>query len=321
MPTTLLVISDPKAKHLKALERLPAEVDVLVTNDADEILAHAAETDCVLNAAFKGDLIASVLARSPRVRWVHTLFTGVESILTPDVVASAIPLTNGRGVFRVPLAEWTIGAMLSFAYSFRRLIRQQQESSWKPFQTETLHGATLGIVGYGGIGSATAERAKALGMRVLALRRRAELTSDDPRVDRFYPRNELDALVAASDYVQLATPLTPETRGLFGEAQIAAMKPNGVLVNVGRGAVVDEPALVRALQSGKIRGAALDVFAAEPLPAEHAFWSMENVLLSPHCADQVRDFLDLGYEAFFENLERFREGKPLEYVVDKRAGY
>jgi phosphoglycerate dehydrogenase-like enzyme len=321
MPTTLLVLADPQARHLKNLQRLPGDVDVIVSNDREMLRSRAPDADVILNSVHHGNLLGMCLPLATRARWIHSLFTGVEGVLTPEVQATPLPLTNGRGVFRVPLAEWSVGAMLYFCYQLRRLVRQQLEGRWQAFDIQTLRGTTLGIVGYGGIGSAAAERARAFGVRIAALRRRPELFAGDPRVDRFYGPSQLHELIAGSDWLLLATPLTPQTRGMIGEAQIAAMKPSAVLINVGRGAVVDEPALVRALESGRIRGAALDVFEVEPLPAGHPFYRLENVLLSPHCADHVRDFLDLAYDAFFENLERFRRGQPLESVVDKHAGY
>jgi phosphoglycerate dehydrogenase-like enzyme len=321
MPINLLVVADPAAKHLKALERLPEDVNLFVTNDPEQIKARAPEADVILNSTHKGDLFGNAVSQASRARWLHSLFTGVEGILTPAVVASPLPLSNGRGVFRVPLAEWSLGAMLYFSYQFRRLVRQQQAAVWEAFNIETLHGTTLGIIGYGGIGSAAAERARALGVRIAAMRRRPELFANDPRVDVFYSSGQMNQLIASSDYILLATPLTKETLGMFGAAQIAAMKNTAVLINVGRGAVVNEKALIRALEAGKIRGAALDVFEVEPLPKGHPFYKLENVLLSPHCADHIHDFLNLAYDAFFQNLERFRKGEPLEYLVDKHAGY
>jgi len=199
------------------------------------------------------------------------------------------------------------------------VIRQQQAGVWEPFISAMLHGKTLGIIGYGSIGSAAASRAKGFGMKIAALRRKQG--ANDLLVDVFYARPQLLDLIAASDYLLLATPITPETRGMIGAAEIAAMKSSAVLINVGRGPVVDEAALIEALESGKIRGAALDVFTVEPLPAGHPFYRMTNVLLSPHTADRVEGFLGPPVEAFLENLERFLNGKPLENLVDKHAGY
>jgi phosphoglycerate dehydrogenase-like enzyme len=203
----------------------------------------------------------------------------------------------------------------------RRMIRQQQAGVWEAFTTEEIQGKTLGIVGYGGIGSTAAELARPLGLRIVALRRRPELFQKDPLVDESFAPTQVNQLMAASDYVLLAAPLTDDTRGMIGASQIAAMKPAGVLINVGRGAVVDEPALIQALENGKIRGAALDVFAVEPLPPGHPFYRMENVLLSPHTADHVRDFIHLAVESFLENLRRFQANQPLMNLVDKHAGY
>ncbi len=192
---------------------------------------------------------------------------------------------------------------------------------WEIFTTEELQGRTLGVVGYGGIGRAAAERARAFGMKVLALRRRPELFGDDPLVDQTFDNAHINDLLAASDYVMVAAPLTPETRGLVGREQIEAMKPNAVIINVGRGAIIDEAALIEALQNDRIRGAALDVFTVEPLPVGHAFYRLKNVLLSPHTADHVQDFVHLAVECFLDNMTLFRAGQPLQNIVDKHAGY
>jgi phosphoglycerate dehydrogenase-like enzyme len=237
------------------------------------------------------------------------------------MLAHPAPLTNGRGVFRWPLADWVTAAMLFFAFDLRRVVQQQEQGLWKPFVGSTLNGRALGIVGYGSIGSAVAARVRPFGMKIAALRRRTELLDGDSLVDEHYGPDRLKQLMAASDYVLVAAPLTAQTRGMIGEAELAAMKPSGVIINVGRGPVIDEDALVRALESGAIKGAALDVFNTEPLPNGHPFWGMRNVLLSPHTADRVEGFLDPAFECFFENLDRFLKGSPLSSVVDKRAGY
>jgi len=316
---TLLVIADPSAPFLKALERMPDHTRMIVSNDPAKLNEAAPEADAILYAATKAGLLRGVLPHASRVRWIHSLWTGVDGILTPEMLAHPAQLTNGRGVFRWPLADWVMAAMLHFSFDLGRVIRQQQAGVWEPFLASMLEGKTLGIVGYGSIGSAAASRAKGFGMKIAALRRKEG--KSDPLVGAFYTRPQLQDLLAASDYLLLATPVTPETRGMIGAAEIAAMKPSAVLINVGRGAVVDEAALIDALQSGKIRGAALDVFAVEPLPAGHPFYRMTNVLVSPHTADRVEGFLGPPVEAFLENLERFLKGEPLENLVDKHAGY
>jgi phosphoglycerate dehydrogenase-like enzyme len=321
MSLTLLVLADPAAPWLRQMENLGPEVTLIVSKDPEQIRESAPQVDAIVNGTHQPALLSIAVPAARRARWIHSLWTGVDGVLIPEVLASPLPLTNGRGVFRRPLAEWTIGAILHFAYCMRRMIRQQQAGVWQSFDIEEIQGRTLGIVGFGGIGSMTAELARALGMRIHALRRRPELFEDNALVDRSFAPAKLNELMASSDYVLLSAPLTPETRGMIGAAQIGSMKPTSVLINVGRGAVVDEPALVSALQAGKIRGAALDVFAVEPLPSGHPFYALENVLLSPHTADHVPEFANLAVVAFLENLRRFQTNQPLLNVVDKHAGY
>lgn len=320
MPLDLLVLADPKASWLRLLHDLDG-VEVHVVNHEDGIRELAPRCEAILNAGSGPRWLSVALPLATKAKWVHSLWTGVDNVLSPEVIASNVPLTNGRGVFRVSLAEWTIGAMLHFAYNMRRMIRQQQEHVWETFTTEELSGKTLGVVGYGAIGRAAAERAAAFGMKILSTRRRAHLSSGDPLVSESFSLDQIKQLMAKSDYVLVAAPLTPETKGLVGAAQIGAMKPTGVIVNVGRGAVIDEEALARALEAGVIKGAALDVFSVEPLPPEHAFYRLPNVLLSPHTADHVQDFVHLAVECFLDNLRRFRAGDQLLNIVDKHAGY
>jgi phosphoglycerate dehydrogenase-like enzyme len=232
-----------------------------------------------------------------------------------------VPLTNGRGSFSRSLAEFALAGLLYFAKDLPRMRRHQAAQAWAPFDVEELHGRTLGIVGYGDIGRAVAARARPFGMRTIGLRRRAGAGDEDHLADEVWPLPRLQELMAVSDDVVVALPLTPATRHLVGEAEIRALKPTAVFVNVGRGAVVDEAALVSALVEGRIKGAALDVFEKEPLPKESPLWRLDNVLLSPHTADHTRTWLVDATRLFLQNLERFRRGEPLLTPVDKRAGY
>ncbi|MBV9400700.1 MAG: D-2-hydroxyacid dehydrogenase [Bryobacterales bacterium] len=319
--STLLVIADPKAPFLSGLAKLPSDVRVVVSTDPGELKNRAAEADAILYAYHDGELVSSILPIASRLRWIHSLWTGVEGLMKRELLAHPAPLTNGRGVFRWPLADWAIAAMLFFAFDFRRVLEQQDEQVWRAVHGTSLHGRTLGIVGYGAIGSAAAARAKPFGVKIAAYRRRSELYASDGLVDSSYGPGQLKELMAASDYVLVGLPLTPETRGLVGEAEIAAMKANAVIINVGRGPAIDEAALICALEAGRIRGAALDVFNTEPLPAGHPFWRMKNVLLSPHTADRVDGFLEPAIDCFLQNMDRFHKGEPLRNVVDKHAGY
>jgi phosphoglycerate dehydrogenase-like enzyme len=246
---------------------------------------------------------------------------GVEKILFPELVESPVPLTNGKGVFTNALAEFALTSILFFAKDLRQLVRNQQAGQWRQFDIEVIRGQVLGIVGYGDIGRESARLARAFGMKVVAVRRRAVLSNQDPDLERTYSPDGLRDMLAICDYVLVTTPLTPETRGMIGESELAAMKTSAVIINLGRGPVIVESALIAALASRKIRGAALDVFDEEPLPEGHPFYGLENVLFSPHSADHTVGWADLAMYVFIENFERFRTGQPLLNIVDKKAGY
>lgn len=267
------------------------------------------------------ELIEALLPGLPALRWVHLRSAGIEGLACRELARPGLVVTNGRGVFGAALAEFAMGSLLYFAKDFRRLVRQQQERRWEIYQPQMLLGRSLGIVGFGDIGRQVALRGKALGMRILALRRRVNLSSDDPLVDEIFPAESLKELLSATDDVVVTAPLTEATRGLIGPGELALLKPDSVLVNVGRGAVVQEAALVESLRTGRIRGAALDVFETEPLPPGHAFFGLDNVLLSPHCADQVPGWRDRAMDTFWENLARFRAGTGFESTVDISRGY
>jgi phosphoglycerate dehydrogenase-like enzyme len=322
MSITLLVTADPQAEYLKALDKLPSDTRIIASADPAKLAEAAPEADVILNGEFKDPrLLKGAFPLATRVRWVHTLSAGVEHVLSPEIIASPVPLTNGRGVFRRPLAEWAVGAMLYFQYDYRRLVRQQEAGVWADFDIEELGEKVIGIVGYGEIGRAVAERAKPFGCKILALRRKPENSAGDPLIDRAYSPGQIDEMLASCDFVVASAPATPETRALIGAAQIAALKSSAVVINIGRGPVIDEAALIAALESKKIRGAALDVFTVEPLPPGHAFYKLQNVLLSPHSADHTVGWRDRAVQCFLDNFARFSKGEPLENVVDKHAGY
>ena len=314
------MLARPKDEGLEGLAALPSQLRV-TRGQFPADFQERTPPDAILVCSGGRALLEPVWPLAQGVRWVHSRWAGIEKLLFPALVESETTLTNGRGSFADSLGEFVMAAVLFFAKDLRRMRRKQAEGCWDPFEPEWVRGKTLGVVGYGEIGRAVAQRARAFGMSVIGLRRRPEQSAGDALVDGVWPLERLNDVMARADYVLVATPLTPETRGLVGLAAIAAMKPTGVLINVGRGPCVDEQALVRALESGRIRGAALDVFEQEPLPAGHPFYRLDNVLLSPHCADHVAGWLDDAMTLFLDNLDRFRRGAPLLNVVDKRAGY
>lgn len=318
---TLLVLADPADPYLKHLDPFRERVDIVTGPDLQSLTAAAPRADAILVWSAGRALVEQVWALSQQVRWIHSRAAGLDTLLFPALVNSEVPLTNSMGVYSRSLGEFVAAAVLFFAKDFHRMQRNQAAGRWEQFDVEEAHGKTMGIVGYGDIGRAAARLAKALGMRVIALRRHPEKSRDDRLVDEVLASDRLLELMARSDYVVAAAPLTPDTLGLVSAAAIAAMKPSGVFINVGRGPVVDEPALIAALQRKAIRGAALDVFEQEPLPAGHPLYALDNLLLSPHCADHTQTWIDDAMQFFTGNLERFMRGEPLKNVVQKRLGY
>jgi phosphoglycerate dehydrogenase-like enzyme len=318
----VVVLADPTEPQLAMLEKLPAETRIAAGNSLEAFQNAASDANVIFNWSLTGELLRQVFAMCPRAQWVHNRSAGLDGVLFPEIVASPVPLTNGSGVFSPSLGEFALAAILYFAKDLRRMIRSQEAGRWEQFDITEITGQTVGIVGYGDIGRAVATRVRAMGMRVLAVKRHGPpLYNVDPLVAQIYAPERVNDMLPLCDYVVLSAPLTPETKGMIGDAAFASMRPDAVLINVGRGPVVEEQALVRALSGNRIKGAALDVFDREPLPAGHPFYSLPNVLLSPHCADHTPDWLERAMQFFIDQFERFRKGEPLLNIVDKKLGY
>jgi phosphoglycerate dehydrogenase-like enzyme len=273
--------------------------------------------------AFLPDLKRDEFAVASRLRWIQSPAAGVAGMLFPELRESPVVLTNARGIHGEAMAEHVIGVAIVLFRQIHRAIRDQARHAWaKPPQSacRTIRGRTMGIVGLGAIGLAVAERASAMGMAVIASRRRI----DTPRpacVTSVYPPDQLAELLGRSDVVVLTAPLTSETRGLIGARELRQMKPSAVLVNVARGKLVNERALAEALISGTIAGAALDVFEHEPLAPDSPLWDLPTVVITPHTSAYRDDYWAMVVDLFEENLRRFERGQELVNVVDKRAGY
>jgi len=317
----LLLLTAPGDKDIPLLSELHRAATIVVGNSARDFSAASSDAEFILNWSGSLALLREVFLMSRRVSWIHSRSAGLEQTLFPELIESKIILTNGSGVFSPSLGEFVLGAILYFAKDFRRMIRNQVAGVWEQFDVTMVAGQTLGIVGYGSIGRAIAGRARALEMKVLGFRRRVSRIQDDLLIDQLYGPEALLEMLAQCDYVVVTVPLTEQTRGLIADAEFAVMKKSVVLINVGRGPTIDEHAMIKALSENRIRGAALDVFDQEPLPQGHPFYSFENVLLSPHCADHTPDWLDNAMRFFLEQLERFRRGEGLLNVVDKKLGY
>lgn len=318
---TVLMLGKPAQAQFDLLKKLDNKVRILIAESSEDAVALAPQADVMCVWAAQRDMLQAALPHATRTRWIHARFAGLDHVMFPGLMASTIPFTNGRGVFSQSLGEFVLAATLYFAKDFPRMRRSQQAARWDPFDVLEISKQTMGIIGYGDIGRACAWRAKAMGMRVLALRRRPELSSGDPHVDRVYGWDGRLEMIAECDYVVAAAPLTADTKGMISDAEFGVMKHTGVIINVGRGPVIDEPAMIRALESGRIKGAGLDVTSVEPLPSDSPLYKLDNVLLSPHCADHTADWFDDAMKFYLQQLERFRTGQPLENVVDMARGY
>jgi len=317
----LLVLTAPGDRNIPFLAELRQRATIMVGDSAQDFAQAAANADIIFNWSASLALLRDVFLISRSLRWIHSRSAGLEQSLFPELIASDVILTNGGGVFSPSLGEFALGAILYFAKDFRRMIRNQMAGVWEQFDITMILGKTLGIVGYGSIGRAVAARARALDMKVLGLRRDARQSKPDSLVDHVYEPGQLLEMLPRCDYVVVTLPLTARTRGLIAEPEFAVMKKNAVLINIGRGPTIEERAMVKALSENTIKGAALDVFDQEPLPQGHPFYSMENVLLSPHCADHTPDWLDDAMRFFLSQLERFKRGESLLNVVGKQMEY
>jgi phosphoglycerate dehydrogenase-like enzyme len=256
-----------------------------------------------------------ILFRCPSLQWVQTVSAGVDHLLPLD---PRIQVTSASGIHDEALADYIIASVLLWNLHFPRFFRQQQARIWKSDELVPSKDQTLAILGLGSIGTLAARKAKALGMRALGVRARPEIRPEG--VDEVYGNDELPQVAARADFLAVTLPLTERTRGIVSRDVLRAMKPGSVLVNLSRGGIVDEAALVEVLREGPLEGAVMDVFATEPLPRESPLWELPNLVITPHTGD-ILGWQNRVVELFCANLKRWRDGVPLENLVDPDRGY
>jgi phosphoglycerate dehydrogenase-like enzyme len=280
---------------------------------------HTALTYAAAKEQLAGKLKLADVA--PRLKWIQLTSAGADRLLNSGFIEEGVTVTTVSGLHATPIGEYILTVILMFAKGAPQTMRAQFKHEWTRFAPRELHGKTVGIVGLGHIGAEAGRLAKAFGCRVIATKRSATEVHRGLYSDEIMPVADLHRLLAESDYVVLSVPLTQETRGMIGEAELRAMKPGAVIVNIARGPVIVEAALLRALREGWIAGAALDVFDKEPLPPDHPLWDMENVILTPHISGGTEIYNERAVEIFAANLRRYLAGEPLENVVDAARGY
>ena len=292
----------------------------------DRVLAIADEKGLTAAAdaevAFSGNnprRVRQLLDATPKLRWYHTVSAGVENMPLPELAERGIVLTNNSGSYDIQIAEHLMAFVFAASRQLHRYRDNQRASEWREHRHQELRDATIVVYGMGSIGGEIARLASAVGMRVIGVRRRAG--PPEPGVNRVVAADRLADVVGEADYVAIAAPLTTATRGAISRDVIARMKPTAWLMNIARGAIVDEPAMIEALQAKRIAGAALDVFTTEPLPPDSPLWKLENVIITPHHSGSSPRAGERTLALFAENLRRYKAGEPLINRVDYEAGY
>ena len=316
--TTLVVIGELNGRPPPGLGTLAGRVTVHSVSKPSELASVLPDASIALLWDFASTLLREQFDGARVLRWIHVAGAGVDAVMTPEIASSDVVVTNARGVFNRSIAETVVAMMLVFAKDLATTLALQARQTWLHRDTEMLAGQSALIVGAGEIGGAIGRTIGALGVEVTGV---ATSERHDEHLGLVRSVEDLDSLLPLYDFVILVLPLTDLTRGIIGPEQLALMRPTARLINVGRGQLVDEPALAAALQAGSIAGAALDVFETEPLPPNSPLWTMPNVIVSPHMSADFHGWLEALADQFFDNLDRWLDGRPLLNVVDKELGY
>ena len=312
MPMNMVVLVTIPAQgeyYRGAIQEKAPELNLRVFNNRDEAKAAVAEADILM--AFGASLKADFFEHAPRLKWVHALGTGVDGIVDSKFLRKDALVTSTRGIHGEPMSEAAIMFMLTLARNFRRTLVQQEQQVWHRFFPQLLYGKTLGILGVGLIAESLAPRAKALGMTVVGISRS---TRKPLGFDRIVARDDLPAAVADLDFLVLLIPYEKETHHLVDARVLAAMKPTAFLINIARGGVIDEPALIRALEEERIAGAALDAYESEPLPKGHPMWTTKNTIVSPHMTGTWDGYAAACFKQFAQNYDCFVAGQPEKMI-------
>jgi D-2-hydroxyacid dehydrogenase (NADP+) len=312
---TILVLNQLSDRHIDAIQGVMPGTKVVST---DLKRAGGFITDADILVTWGMTDIRPLYFAAPRLKWIHALSAGVERLNFPEIQTSQTILTNSKGIHGIPVSEHVLSLMLAFTRGLNMFIRQQSARIWKRAPTDEIYEKTIGIVGLGSIGREIAKKAKGLGMNVFATKR--ELTTEI-FVNHLFQSTELEKLLSMSDFVVVALPLLEATEGMFGLKQFEAMKRSAYFINISRGAIVRENDLVLALEQGLLKGAGLDVFENEPLPATSPLWDRSDVIITPHVAALSPYYLDRAIKLFVDNLTRFTQGREMFNLVDKTKGY
>ena len=312
--TRIAILSAGDEPDLPGLDGIADQVEAVYARDEDTLARILPEAEILLVTDFRTGMLERVWPENHRLDWIHATSAGVDALMIDPIINSKITVTNARGIFDRGIAEYVLGAVLLFAKDTLGNLTYQKREQWCHRDTEMVHRKHAVIVGAGSIGSQTADLLRAIGMRVTGVARSAR---EDSHFDTVVASKDLPGVLADTDFVVITAPLTEQTRGLFDDQMLAHLPAHARLINVGRGPIVKTDSLVRALQAGKLAGAALDVFEEEPLPAGHPLWQMPNVMISAHMAGDFIGWRRALGEQFAENFRRWRNGNSLFNQVKK----
>ncbi len=309
MTNVLIILTLPEPvrnRYYEHIRRTFPQASVTMVDHVTKADAHIGAADVLLTfGAQIGDHADALFRKATRLRWIQALGTGVDNLADQPALGPEVWLTNLHGIHGAAMSEAALLAMLALSRELPRAVRNQDHGLWERWPSRLLDGKTVGMFGVGAIAVDLAPKCKALGMTTVGI---SSAKRAVPGFDRMFGRDELPAAVRDLDHFVILTPYTPDTRGIVNAAVLSAMKPTSYLVNLARGGVVDEDALLAALQNKTIAGAALDVFAKEPLPAGHPFWSMKNVIITPHLGGFYDTYVDRALPVIEENMRRFLAG-------------
>ncbi len=284
-----------------------------------EVPPEGREAVALFRCAMSKPNLQRTLSEAQSLRWIHSCTAGFDQLLVPEITERGLVVTRSAASHHIPIAEWVLAYIFLMTKRFPELLRAQAEHRWDRLEMEELGGKTVGIVGAGAIGTEVAVRCRPLGMRVIATKRSP---APHPAYDEVMGADQLSELLAASDYVVLACPLTTETRGMIGAAQLRSMRQTAYLLNIARGGLIVEEDLIQALREGWIAGACLDAFTQEPLPADSPLWDVQGVVITPHASSSSPLVMRRAEQEFVDNLRRFLDDEPLHNVLREPAlGY
>ena len=307
-----------KNKHLEKIRSVSKKINVILLSFLDKKSVEKHLKDSEIVAGVPG--VFPSIKNAKKLKWIHSFSAGVEKVLSDEILNSKVIVTNSSGIHAIPIAEHVIGFMFIFTRKFYETFEKQQRKIWKANQDLTeLRGKTVLVVGLGHIGTEVARLSSLLGTKVLAVKN--HIKSKPNSVDNLYKSNRLEKVLPRADFIIICLPLTPNTHHLFDMKKFKLMKKSSVLINIGRGGLVNEKELIKALEEKIIGGAALDVTEEEPLPKNSPLWDMENVIITPHHSGWSEKYMDRAIDVFCLNLKAYLDGKPLPNLVDKKRGY